>query len=214
MEGHAAKIEDVVELRDIHDELARKILLVVLDDEWNVARVNALLGEVRVQVLHALDVLLDLAALAVRHEHDPVRTLQHELSCRGVVDLPRNRVELQAGREARDRSEIERKEIEEERAVGLRRERDHRPAAVARHLIVDVVQVARLAGPSGAVVDDLAGDLARGVVDEGHGDACGQILPNNFARLRLRSDSKSTNVGGAAGVAAAAPASRRLSSAK
>src|SRR4029078_7692504 len=112
LEGHAAKIEDVVELSDVHDELARKILLVVLDDEWNVARVNALLGEIGVQVLHALDVLLDLAPLAVGDEHDPVCTLQHELSCRGVVYLPRHRVELQAGREARDRSEIERKEIE------------------------------------------------------------------------------------------------------
>src|SRR4030095_10936546 len=132
------------------------------------ARFTALLREIRVQVLQPLDVLLDLAPLAVRYEHDAVCPLQHELSGRGVVYLTRNRVELEARREARDRPEVERKEVEEERAVGLRRERDHRASPVARYLVVDVMQIARLPRPSGAVIDDLAGDLARGVVDEGH----------------------------------------------
>jgi hypothetical protein len=46
-----------------------------------------LIGEIRVQVLKALDVLRKLPRLAVRNEHDAVRALQHELPRRLVVDL-------------------------------------------------------------------------------------------------------------------------------
>ena len=55
----------------------------------------ALLREVRVQVLEALDVLVELARLAVGDEHHAVGALQHELARRLVVDLPRHRVELE-----------------------------------------------------------------------------------------------------------------------
>ena len=77
------------------DELARQVLLVVLNDERHRARIDALLGEVGVQVLKALDVLLELARLAVGDEHDAVGALEHELARRLVVDLPRHRVELE-----------------------------------------------------------------------------------------------------------------------
>ena len=59
------------------------------------ARIDPLLGEVRVQVLEALDVLVELAGLAVGDEHDAVGALQHELARRLVVDLPGHGVELE-----------------------------------------------------------------------------------------------------------------------
>ena len=93
--GHAAEVERVRQLGDVEDQLARQILLVVLHDERHGARVDALLGEVGVQVLEALDVLVELARLAVGDEHDAVGALEHELARRLVVDLPRHGVELE-----------------------------------------------------------------------------------------------------------------------
>ena len=77
------------------DQLLRQVLLVVLHDERHRARVDPLLREIRVQVLEALDVLVELARLAVGHEHDAVGALQHELARRLVVDLPGHGVELE-----------------------------------------------------------------------------------------------------------------------
>src|ERR1051326_6085896 len=55
--GHAAKVQRVVQLRWRENQLTRQILLVVLNNERDDARVDALLGEIRVQVLETLDVL-------------------------------------------------------------------------------------------------------------------------------------------------------------
>src|ERR687896_943752 len=61
--GHAAEVERVRQLRHRQDQIARQVLLVVLDDERHSARVDPLLGQIRVQVLKGLDVLLKLAGL-------------------------------------------------------------------------------------------------------------------------------------------------------
>src|SRR5215210_7318091 len=66
-------------------------------------------------------------------------------------------------------TQINRQEIEEQRALGLGRQGDHLPPGSRRHLVVDVLQVGRLAAQSGAVVHQLTVDLARGVVDHRHG---------------------------------------------
>ena len=164
--GHAAKVERIGQFGPAEDEIAREVLLVVLQHERHGARVDAVFGEVRVQILKALDVLLELARLAVGHEHDAVGALKHELARRLVVDLPGHGVELELGREAGDRAEIERQEVEEQRAIRLRRERDHLPFPIIGNLPVDVMQIRRLSGPTRPVVDDFARDLAGGVVDE------------------------------------------------
>src|SRR6185503_5883567 len=114
-----------------------------------------------------------------------VGALQYELARRLIIDLSRHRVELESRGEAGDRAEVERQEVEEERAVRLRRERHHLAFPLLGNMAVDVVQVRRLARASRAIVDDLARDLAGLVVDERH-----QALPNSAARLRFRSRSK------------------------
>ena len=58
------------------------------------------------------------------------------------------------------------KEVEEEGSLGLRGQGDHLPPGVGIHPLVDVLQVRRLPAQAGTVIDDLAVDLARGVVDE------------------------------------------------
>src|SRR5579883_10341 len=194
--GHVAEVEHVLERRHIENELRRKILLVVLQDDRHRPGIDAVLRQVAVQILEAFHVLVELTPLTVGHEHDAVRALEHEATRGLVVHLPGHRVELHLRREPGDRPEIERQEVEEERPVRLGRQRHHAPLPIARDLTVDVVQVRRLAGPPRPVVDDLARDLTRGVVDERHGG----YLRKRSARLRSRSRSN-VSARGAGGVA-------------
>src|SRR5439155_18071466 len=71
--------------------------------------------------------------------------------------------------EAAYRSEVEREKVEEEGAIGLGSQRDQLPLGLRVGLVVDPLQVRRLPAEAGAVVDDLAVDLTRRVVDERHG---------------------------------------------
>src|SRR5204863_2187846 len=96
---------------------------------------------------------VELARLAVAHEHHAVRALQHEPARGVVIDLAGDGVELEPRREPGDLAEIDREEIEEEGAVGLGRERYHAPTPRLRHAAVDVMQVRRLPRPPRAVVD-------------------------------------------------------------
>ena len=104
--GRAAKAERLgnsrfVEIVHRHDHVAREILLVVLQHERDCPRVHPLVAQVRVQVLKAFDILVELTRLTIGDEHDPVRALEHQLSRGLVVHLARHRVELQSGCEAR-----------------------------------------------------------------------------------------------------------------
>ena len=107
--------------------------------------------------------------LAVGDEDDAVGAFQHELARGVVVDLPRHRVELELRAHAADLAEVEREEVEEEGAVGLRRQRQHLAFVVRRQRVVDELQIRRLAAETRTVVDDLRGDLFGGVVEEDHG---------------------------------------------
>ena len=57
------------------------------------------------------------------------------------------------------------------------------PRAVGRHLVVDVLEIGGLAAEPGAVVHELAVDLARGVVDHRH--ARRSLRPRRVCRSRL-----------------------------
>ena len=122
----------------------RQVALVVLDDERQLLEVVALLGEVDPEVLNTLEVGFHALDLRVGHEDDAVDALEDELA-RGVVeDLAGHRVEVEARLEAADLAEGQRQEVEEEGALGLRREGDHLPFAVGIRPLVDVLQVRRL----------------------------------------------------------------------
>src|SRR5213075_2076936 len=150
------------------DQLGGQVLVVVLHDQRHRAHVHAVLQQIALEILETLDVLVELPRLAVAHKDDAIGALQHEPAGGVVVDLARHRVELKSRREPRDLAEVDRQEIEEQRAVGLRRERDHAPAPRLRHASVDVMEIGRLAGPPRSVIDDFARDLAGREVDQGH----------------------------------------------
>ena len=131
-------------------------------------QVVALLFEVLVEVGQRLDVRFHARVLRVGDEHHAVDAFQDQLA-RGVVeDLAGNGVEVKARLEAAHGAEVEREEVEEERAVGFRGEGDQLSLRLRIGLVVDPLQVGRLAAQTGTVIDDLAVDLPRGVVDERH----------------------------------------------
>ena len=136
-----------------------------------VEQVEPVVPEVGLEVADRLDVGLHTLGLAVGDEDHAVDPLEDQLAAGVVEDLARHGVEVEAGGEAADRAEVEREEVEEQGAVGLGGQRDHLALRVGRGLVVDVLQVRRLAAQAGPVIDDLAVDLLAGVVDERHGDS-------------------------------------------
>ena len=84
---HAAEVQRVVELVRAQDQVARQVLLVVLEHHRELADVDALREEVLLEVLQALDVVVVPPRLAVGHEDDAVRALEHQLPG-GVVVAP------------------------------------------------------------------------------------------------------------------------------
>ena len=75
---------------------------------------------------------------------------------------------MEARPEPVDLAQFQGQEVEEERPLGFRRERDQRAAGLGAGLLVDVLEVGRLSAEARPVIDDLAIDLPRRVIDEGH----------------------------------------------
>src|SRR3954447_17271917 len=188
---HSAKVQRVVHLIRAQDEIAGEILLVVLENDRELPDVHALGQQVVLQVLQALEIVVEPTSLAVRHEHDAVRALKHQLARGVVVALTGDGVQLKLGAEAGDRSEVQREKIKEQRSIRLGGKRDHPAPACLRNPPVHILQVGRLSGPARPVVDDLAGDLARGKVDERHAP----YRPKSSLRLVSSSRSKSFGSG-------------------
>jgi hypothetical protein len=68
------------------------------------------------------------------------------------------------------RAQFQRHEIEEERAIRLGRKADELPLGLRGSRIKDILEIGRFAAQSRPVVNDLAIDLARSVVNERHGN--------------------------------------------
>src|SRR5207245_9900934 len=75
-------------------------------------------------------------------------------------------LEVETGPEPAHRSQIERQEVEEQRSLCLGGERDHLALLLFRGFLVDVLQIRGLAAQPGAVIHDLAVDLAGCKIDE------------------------------------------------
>src|SRR5512138_114419 len=183
--GDVPRVEQPAELLDRGD--VRQVALVVLDHVRDLVEVVALLGEVHSQVLDRLDVGLHALDLRVGHEDDTVHALQDQLPAGVVEHLAGDRVEVEAGLEPPDLAEREGQEVAEERALGLGRQGDHLPLRVRVRLRVDVLQVRRLPAEAGAVIDDLAVDLARAVVDEAHRSGGRSLSGHSLNRLSMSS---------------------------
>ena len=156
------------EVWDGHD--VWQVALVELQDVRNVRQVVALRLQVLFKVVQRLDVRVHALLLRVRDEDDSVHAFQDQLA-RGVVkNLAGNGVKMKARFEAADGAEFQRHEVEEESPVGLRRQADQFALGLRGGGVEDVLQVRRLAAQPWAVIDDLAVDLARSVVNESHNE--------------------------------------------
>jgi hypothetical protein len=163
----AVRVQAVFELLERED--VGEVALVVLEDDGELVEMNAYLRQVRAQIDHALDIGVLHGPLGVGDEDDAVHTLQDELAGGVVEDLARDGIELDAGLEASDDPDVERKQVEKERPVRLRLERDHLAPGAGGGAAVDMVEVRRLSTQTGAVVDDFGRHLHGGVVEKNHG---------------------------------------------
>src|SRR4051794_4243709 len=75
---------------------------------------------------------------------------------------------MKARFEAAHGAQLQRQEVEEERAVRLRGQGDQLSLGAGIRLVIDVLEVRGLAAQTRTVIDDLAIDFARCVVDESH----------------------------------------------
>ena len=91
---------------------------------------------------------------------------------------------MEARLEAADFAQRQRQEVEEERALGLRGQRDHLALRLGTGARVDELQIRGLPAEPGAVVDQLAVDFAGGVVDETH--LLGRSIIEEFVDVGVR----------------------------
>src|SRR5262245_43866391 len=152
-----------------------QVALVVLECERDVVEREPVLGQVLVQVVHALDVGVEALRQRIDDEDDPVHPAQDELAAGVVVHLAGHRVQVEADAEPLDAAEIEWQEVEEERPVHVGGERDQPALRLRAQAVVDVADVGRLPPQPGAVVDDVAAELVGGVVDQRHVRRCSHV---------------------------------------
>src|ERR1035438_3026015 len=122
--------------------------------------------QIRHQVVECLDVGVHALLLRIGYEHDGVDATQNQLAAGGIKNLPWYSVKGDAGLEATHRTKIKRQEIEEQGSIGLRGQGDHLALLLFGCFLEDELQIRRLAAQPGAIVDDLAVDLARCEIDE------------------------------------------------
>jgi hypothetical protein len=65
-------------------------------------------------------------------------------------------------------AEIERKKIEKQRPIRFRRQRNHFPFLICACVIVDPLQIGGFAAKAGAIINELAVDLASGKIYKRH----------------------------------------------
>src|SRR5215467_11184983 len=184
----APSVEHVLHVLERRDVL--QVALVVLHHVGHLVEVVVVLAEVLLEVAEALHVVAQPVPLRVGHEDQPVYPAQDELARHVVVDLARNRVELELGGETAHGGGRDGQEVEEERAVVTRGERDHVPLARLRQALVDVLEVRGFSRHSGAVVHDLEVDDLLRVVDDRHG-----FPQASLSRAAVRSTCRRTSPG-------------------
>jgi hypothetical protein len=147
-----------------------QITFVVLQNVGNLADVELQRFQIVREILKRLDVLRHFFILRIGNKNYSVHAAQHQLPRSVVNHLAGNRVKLEFRLEAFDGHRFDRQEVEEQRAVGTRRER-HELALVARvglDVVVDLHEVRRLATHCRAVIDDFYLQLFGSLIDDGH----------------------------------------------
>ena len=155
-------------LQRLYRERARQIALVVLDDDRQALEGDLFLVEVLLEVLEAFQVVREHRPLRVDDEDETIRSAEDDLAGLVVEDLSGNGAHLKANRVALDVPELDGQEVEKDRPVLCRRERQELSGSALESLVEDL-EVAGLSTQTRPVVDDLGRQLLRGVVEQGHG---------------------------------------------
>ena len=150
----------------INRQNVREIAFVQLQHVRNLVEVVPVLSEIRHQVLEGLDVRVHALLLRVGHEHDPIHAAQNQFAAGIVENLSWNGVKVNASLESAHRPKIQREKIEEQRTLSLSGQRDHFALLLVRRLLINHLQIRRLAAEPGAIVHDLAIDFPGCEVDE------------------------------------------------
>jgi hypothetical protein len=151
-----------------HARELRQVALVELQHVRHLGQLDPVTLQVLLEVLERFDVRTEHLFLRVGDEHDAIDALQHELAGLVVEDLARHGVELHAGLHPADLAQIHRQEVEEQRAVGLGGQGEHLALDALAQVLVDELEVRRLAAQAGTVVDDLGRQLLGRVVEQYH----------------------------------------------
>lgn len=138
-----------------------QIPFVVLHDEGNLENVIALLGQVLLEILNALDVGFHTLDLGIGHKDNTIDTFEDQFAGCIVKDLSWNGIEVKTCLETADSSEFERQKIEKKRSIRLRGQGDHLALGFRIGPVIDTLQVCGLATQTRTVVYDLAIYLSR-----------------------------------------------------
>src|SRR5439155_19149631 len=114
--GEIESVELAVQVLDRQG--GREVALVELDDEGNRPDIDSIRFEVHFEVGKALAILRHLVGGGIRDEYDRIDPLEHQLSGRVVVHLTGDRIKEETGLHPLEIPQVQRQEIEEERAVG------------------------------------------------------------------------------------------------
>ena len=126
--GNLASVQLTIHLSDVLR--VGQVTLVPLQDQRDRIGVEAVRLEIRPQVLEHPRVRLAAAGGRIREVHDTVGAGQDLFAGRVVLDLARDREQLDPDVHAEQLAEIEREQIEKQRAVTVRLQRDRRLAAL------------------------------------------------------------------------------------
>ena len=114
-----------------------------------------ILDQVLLEIGERLDIVRHLFPVGIDHENDAIDALEHQLPRRVVDRLAGNGVELETGGEAGQRLGVERKKVEEERAVGIGGQRDQFALLGVGDLLVQRDQIGGLAAQGRALINNL-----------------------------------------------------------
>ena len=162
--GNRLKVRDMLRIKELVHTLyggnARQVPLIILDRARKLVKVIALFCEVDPEVIETFHVRLHPLYLTVGNEYDTVNASQDELPACGIEDLSGNGIKMEPYLEASDIAECEGEKVEKECPFGLCGKGNEFPLLIRVHLLVNKLQIRRLAAQAGPVIDDLAIDLS------------------------------------------------------
>lgn len=152
-------VEEFVEFSD--GKNVGQIVLVVLKHDRHVVQIAPLIGEVVAQIVETFEVRIGSCGLCIGDENDSIRAREHEFA-RGVeVHLTRHREQLQAHVHPTYGRQPHREEIEVQRPIDGRCQRDELAAMIGLRCRMNVFERGRLSAKPWPVVDDLENEFPR-----------------------------------------------------